>query len=93
MKRISDLLWLWVIVVVPLALKFPHLFIPLKPLIKPMLSSVILAMGLTLKGKELLSIFKKPKLLTVGLISQYSVMPIVGFTIGYLFLKGINPEL
>ena len=93
MKKVSDFLWLWVIAVVPLALKFPYLFIPLKPLIKPMLSSVILAMGLTLKGKELISIFKKPKLLTVGLISQYSVMPIVGFTISYLFLKEINPEL
>ncbi|WP_456342257.1 bile acid:sodium symporter family protein [Thermovibrio sp.] len=93
MKRFSDFLWLWVLLAVPVALKLPSLFLPLKPLIKPLLASVILAMGLTLKGRELLSIFKKPKLLIVGLFTQYSAMPLLGLVFGLIFLKNINPEL
>jgi BASS family bile acid:Na+ symporter len=93
MKRFSDFLWLWVLLVVPVALKFPSLFLPLKPLIKPLLASVILAMGLTLKGRELISVFQKPKLLVVGLFTQYSVMPLLGLIFGLVFLKKINPEL
>ena len=93
MKNTSNLLWLWVLLTVPTALKFPVLFLPLKPLIKPLLASVILAMGLTLKGRELLSIFKKPKLLIVGLLTQYSVMPLLGLLFGIIFLKKVNPEL
>ncbi len=93
MKRFSDYLWLWALLIVPVALKFPFLFLPLKPLIKPLLASVILSMGLTLRLREIGEVFKRPKLLGVGLITQYSVMPLLGALFGYAFLKSVNPEL
>jgi BASS family bile acid:Na+ symporter len=86
MNFISNFLWLWVIIIVPIALKFPFLFQPLKPVIKPLLGSVILSMGLTLKLEDFKGVFKKPRVVLIGLITQYSVMPFLGFIVGiYLF--------
>ncbi|MEO2083526.1 MAG: bile acid:sodium symporter family protein [Desulfurobacteriaceae bacterium] len=84
MKRFSDLLWLWTLLIVPFGLKFPSLFLPLKPVIKPLLGSVILAMGLTLKLEDFKAVILKPSTVVVGILAQYSVMPLLGFTIGYL---------
>jgi BASS family bile acid:Na+ symporter len=91
MDRFSSLLWLWVLLIVPVALKFPGAFLLLKPFVKSLLASVILSMGLTLTFGELLRIFKTPKLLGTGLLTQYSVMPLLGFLFGSLILK--EPEL
>ncbi len=93
MRGISGYLWFWVILVVPVALRFPYLFSPLKPFIKPLLASVILAMGLTLRKEELKAVLKKPHFLATGLLTQYSVMPLLGFLFGSLFLKSLGTEL
>jgi len=86
MNFVSNFLWLWVLVVVPVALKFPFLFHPLKPIIKPLLGSVILSMGLTLKFEDFKEVAKRPKIVVIGLLTQYSVMPVLGFIVGsYLF--------
>jgi len=87
MDRFSSLLWLWVLIVTPIALKFPGAFLLLKPFVKPLLASVILSMGLTLTVEELVKVFKVPKLLGVGLLTQYAVMPLLGFLLGSLILK------
>jgi len=87
LKVISNFLWLWVLIIVPIALKFPYLFYPLKPLIKPLLGSVILSMGLTLKAKDFKEVLQNPKLVLIGLTTQYTVMPILGFLIGLSLFK------
>ena len=77
----TNFLWLWVLIITPISLKFPNLFLPLKPVIKPLLGSVILSMGLTLKVNDFKEILSKPKTVLIGLLTQYSVMPLLGWLI------------
>jgi len=77
----ANSLWLWVLIVTPISLKFPSIFLPLKPVIKPLLGSVILSMGLTLKVSDFKEILSKPKTVLIGLLTQYSVMPLLGWLI------------
>ena len=84
---IASFLWLWVLIITPLAVKFPGIFLPLKPIIKPLLGSVILSMGLTLKFEDFRAVLKKPKIVLIGLITQYSVMPLLGWLLALWFYK------
>ncbi len=89
---ISSLLWLWVLIITSVSLAFPNLFLPLKPVIKPLLGSVILSMGLTLKFKDFKSLVEKPKVVLIGLATQYTVMPILGWLIATELYRGL-PEV
>lgn len=66
------------------------LFLPLKPIIKPLLGSVILSMGLTLKFEDFKAVFKEPKTVLIGLITQYSVMPFLGWAVALLLYSGLT---
>ena len=90
MNRFANLLWLWTLIIIPIGLLFPSLFLPIKPIIKPMLGSVILAMGLTLSMDDFKSIVKKPFSVFVGILSQYSVMPITGFIVAFILFKVLS---
>ncbi len=90
MGAISNFLWLWVLVIVSIALKFPFLFHPLKPVIKPLLGSVILSMGLTLKLSDFKEVFKRPRIVLIGILTQYSVMPFLGFITGLILFKELS---
>lgn len=90
MGAISNFLWLWVLIIVPIALKFPFLFHPLKPVIKPLLGSVILSMGLTLKPNDFKEVFKRPRIVLIGILTQYSVMPFLGFIISLILFKELS---
>ncbi|SMO63327.1 bile acid:Na+ symporter, BASS family [Balnearium lithotrophicum] len=90
MGTISNFLWLWVLIIVPIALTFPFLFHPLKSVIKPLLGSVILSMGLTLKPSDFKEVFKRPKIVLIGILTQYSVMPFLGFIIGLILFKELS---
>jgi len=87
MNRFANLLWLWTLIIIPIALFFPLLLLPFKCMIKPMLGSVILAMGLTLSINDFKEVLRRPFLSIVGVISQYSIMPIAGFFVGLIFFK------
>ncbi|WP_456396026.1 bile acid:sodium symporter family protein [Thermococcus sp.] len=91
-EKFPDFLWLWTILATIAGLLSPATFLSLKPAIKPLLGSVILAMGLTLKGSDFVPIFKQPKKVFVGWLSQYTVMPFTGFLVGYLLLLHFNKE-
>jgi len=89
---IANFLWLWVLIIAPLSIKFPEAFLPLKPIIKPLLGSVILSMGLTLKFEDFKKIVKRTKIVLIGLITQYSVMPLLGWAIALWLYRGL-PEV
>ncbi len=93
MNRFSNLLWLWTLFIVPVALFVPDIFLPLKGIVKPLLGSVILAMGLTLKVSDFSFVFKKPRSVFVGIASQYLFMPVLGFLFGLLFLSGFSKNM
>lgn len=91
-KKFPDFLWLWTILATIAGLTSPRTFLSLKPAIKPLLGSVILAMGLTLKGSDFIPIFKYPKRILIGWFSQYTVMPFTGFLVGYFLLLHFSRE-
>ena len=86
---IANFLWLWVLLITPIALKFPVIFLLFKPLIKPLLGSVILSMGITLKVEDFKAVFRKPKIVLVGLLTQYSVMPFLGWAAALLLYSDL----
>lgn len=91
-EKFPDFLWLWTILAMIAGLSSPTTFLPLGPAITPLLGSVILSMGLTLKGSDFIPIFKSPKNVFVGWLSQYTVMPFTGFLVGYFLLLHFNVE-
>ncbi|MDL1970926.1 MAG: bile acid:sodium symporter family protein [Candidatus Desulfofervidaceae bacterium] len=92
MNWISNLLWFWTLLITPVAIFFPDVFIPFRALIKPLLGSVILAMGLTLKFEDFKPILLQPKKVLVGILSQYTVMPLSGLLIGLLLFYNLPKD-
>ncbi|WP_298517587.1 bile acid:sodium symporter family protein [uncultured Methanobrevibacter sp.] len=50
-----------------------------------LLSLVLFTMGTTLKVDDFLRVFKHPKEISVGLIAQYMVMPVLAFSLAEMF--------
>ena len=56
-----------------------------------MLSVILFTMGTTLKADDFVNVFKNPKEISVGLVSQYAVMPLLAFCLARVF--GLNDAL
>ncbi|MEM7380139.1 MAG: bile acid:sodium symporter family protein [Bacteroidota bacterium] len=63
----------------------------LKSLIVPLLQVIMFGMGTAMSLKDFLGVVKMPKGVLVGLICQFSIMPVLGFSIASLF--GFSPEI
>ena len=69
-----------------LSLVYPSLFIWFQgPLITLGLAGIMLGMGLTLKGEDFLQIIKNPKWVFLGLLLQFLVMPLLGWSLAKVF--------
>ena len=83
-KTITNLFPVWAILLSLLAFFQPLLFTSLKTLIVPLLTLIMLAMGLTLTPKDFANVSKNIKAVSVGVILQFTVMPIVALVIATL---------
>ena len=63
----------------------------LKNLIVPLLIIIMFGMGTAMSFNDFVGVIKMPKGVLVGLICQFTIMPIMGFSIAYLF--GFPPEI
>ena len=81
----TSLFPLWVILFSILAFLKPHFWSNISFLIVPLLSLVMFSMGLTLKIKDFLRIFKKLKIIRFGLLLQFLIMPFLGFLLVKIF--------
>ncbi len=75
---------------VSLAMFYPRFFITvgdfkLSKLIIPLLQVIMFGMGSELSLKELGAVFKTPKQIAIGVACQYTIMPLVGFSLANLF--------
>lgn len=61
------------------------LFASLKDLVVPLLALVMLSMGITLTGRDIKEIFKRPHQIVYGALLQYTIMPLLGYSLGLLF--------
>ena len=79
-----------IIIAVAISMAFPQYFIeingfPLKKLIIPLLQIIMFGMGTTMSWGDFLAVVKTPKAVIVGLICQFTIMPLVGFTLANVF--------
>ena len=81
---------IWIFAAVTASMNYPEAFISigdfqLKKLIVPLLQIIMFGMGSQMSVKDFAGVIKMPKGVIIGIVSQYSIMPIVGFTIAKLF--------
>lgn len=91
LRIITQLFPLWAILFSLCAYFVPGLFVEHKGQIVPLLTIIMLAMGLTLKPKDFLNVIQNKKAIAVGLVLQFSVMPIAALFISLLL--GFDPML
>ena len=75
---------------VSLSMYYPQSFIQigdfqLKKLIIPLLQVIMFGMGTAMSFNDFYGVIKMPKGVFIGLICQFSIMPVLGFTLATLF--------
>ena len=62
----------------------PSTFVPLAGYMTPLLAVTMLGMGMTLSIPDFTMIARHPKPVILGVLSQYAVMPLVGWSVANL---------
>ncbi len=73
------------IVATVLGIYFPEIIGKLSSWVVPLLGIIMFGMGATLSIDDFKRAFKKPKAVLLGLILQFTLMPLLAFTIGTVF--------
>ncbi|MEL6926075.1 MAG: bile acid:sodium symporter family protein [Bacteroidota bacterium] len=63
----------------------------LKNLIVPLLQIIMFGMGTAMSLQDFAGVIRMPKAVGIGLLCQFSIMPVVGFTLASIF--GFPPEI
>ncbi|KID55083.1 bile acid:sodium symporter [Pseudoalteromonas luteoviolacea] len=85
LNRVIQLFPLWALLLSTVAYYSPELFTPYKSAIIPVLTVIMLSMGLTLTLSDFNKVMQTPKAIALGVLLQYLVMPLVALTIVYTF--------
>lgn len=83
-RRMTGLFPLWAILFSLAAYECPSVFILLKSAIVPLLGVVMLGMGMTLTWADFRDVFKRPKLIFIGVALQYLIMPFLAWFISMM---------
>ncbi|SMO70456.1 bile acid:sodium symporter family protein [Gracilimonas mengyeensis] len=80
----------WIFASVTLAMFYPGLFLEvgnfkLSALIVPLIQIIMFGMGTSLSVKDFMNVLKMPKGVAIGVVLQYSVMPVVGISLALTF--------
>lgn len=86
----------WILTAVTFSLYYPRYFTGIgdfsfKSLIVPLLQLIMFGVGTTMGYKDFGGIIRTPKAVLVGIFCQFTIMPIVGFTIAHTF--NFPPEI
>ena len=85
-ERITKYFPLWVVSCSLISLIYPSIFIWFSgDLITYGLAGIMLGMGLTLKISDFREVFKSPLWIIIGLLLQFTIMPLFGWLLGVLF--------
>ncbi len=87
---------IWVLVFVAASMARPALFrswfgTDLKTLIVPLIQIITFGMGTTLSAKDFKNVLAMPVPVLIGVVLQFTIMPLVGFAIAMTF--GFPPEV
>ncbi|MFA5093301.1 MAG: bile acid:sodium symporter family protein [Candidatus Omnitrophota bacterium] len=80
-EQFAKLLVLWVVVAVVVGYLFPQLLVPLKPFIDWMFGFTMFGIGCLLSLNDFKPFFEKPKLIVIGTLAQFIIMPLLAFLI------------
>ncbi|AKB24730.1 Sodium-dependent transporter [Methanosarcina sp. MTP4] len=81
LKKFTSLFPLWAVLLSVVAYFYPEYFAPHKGLIVPFLSLIMLGMGVTLSVDDFLAVLKKPSVVVLGTVMQYTLMPFFAWII------------
>lgn len=76
---------IWAIVSAILGFIFPEFFASLAKYIVPILGIIMFGMGTTLKTDDFTEVIKRPKLVIIGLIAQFTLMPLIAYILTVVF--------
>lgn len=76
---------IWALVSAILGFLFPEFFASLAFLIVPILGIIMFGMGMTLKTSDFLEIVKRPKPVIIGLLAQFTLMPLIAYLLTVVF--------
>ena len=87
---------LWLFTAVAASMFYPQYFtsigsFQLKKLIVPLLQVIMFGMGSQMSFEDFKGVIKMPKGVLIGIFSQFTIMPLVGFTIARIF--NFPPEI
>ncbi|MFC0119125.1 bile acid:sodium symporter family protein [Pseudoalteromonas xiamenensis] len=85
MNRVLQLFPIWALAFSAIAFFKPELFTGLKTLIVPLLTVIMLTMGLTLTPSDFLRIKDSKKAVLAGVVLQFTIMPAVAFFVSNVF--------
>jgi len=88
---ITNYFTFWIIFFSAVAYFYPIYFADLRTLIVPTLGVIMFGMGVTLTTDDFKRVFLRPKDVGVGVVTQYTVMPFIGFVLAKIF--GLDPLL
>ncbi|MEC1602831.1 MULTISPECIES: bile acid:sodium symporter family protein [Bacillus] len=74
---------IWVIIFAVLGFSFPSLFSWISSYITILLGIIMFGMGLTLQTDDFKELIRKPLYVIIGVIAQYTIMPLVAFGLAY----------
>lgn len=74
---------IWVIIFACLGFAFPDVFSQIGPYIPFLLGVIMFGMGLTLSGEDFKELFRKPLYVLIGVLAQYTLMPLIAFLLAY----------
>lgn len=87
---------LWILTAVSVSMSYPQWFLGVgdfsfKKLIVPLLQIIMFGMGSQMSLQDFAGVIKMPKGVFVGLLCQFTIMPVMGFLVAKLF--GFPPEI
>lgn len=90
-KFAGDTFALWVLLAATLAMWVPQYFTWIAPWITTLLGIVMFGMGMTLKLDDFKLVLQHPKGVILGIISQFTIMPLLAFVLAKTFQ--LPPEI
>ncbi|RWZ59777.1 bile acid:sodium symporter family protein [Halobacillus fulvus] len=82
---------IWVLLFAVLSFFIPSGFTWIAPYIIPLLGIIMFGMGLTLSRSDFQEVFKRPKDVAVGVMAQFTIMPLLAFLLVTIF--PVSPEV
>ncbi len=80
-KNIEQYFYIIIVCIAFLGFLFPDVFSWITSCVKQMLGGIMFCMGATLTFKDFKQVVKTPKLIGLGILLQYTCMPLLAFTI------------